>query len=229
MTTHRKPSGTSGYFHVTGDKPPEFNKLHFPEAKDEIEKLVVAGAIAVAQVTSPELYEMYGKPTQNPENHFDFSLKGQTQDEFLDLAEIVGPKGYASDGTYVVGEYVDRAFELIKKKAKKYGLSRKSAVHLLLYTTDWRYFISESAVTVLRAYCGRRQHHFKSIAYFAPSGMGDGALWQVYPAPSATPELGWIAEHQLRGNKVTNFDPASAQPLAEGGGLSFTMPTGKGS
>jgi hypothetical protein len=69
-----------------------------------------------------------------------------------------------------VGDFADAVFELVKKKSRKYGGRRRVPLHLLLYSTDWRFLLSESVITLVRLYCARRPHVFSSIVYYTSGG-----------------------------------------------------------
>ena len=111
---------------------------------------------------------------------------------------------------------VDNVWGVIQAKEKKYGARRSLAVHLLLYSIDWRFFLSESCISLLRLYCQRRKQHFASIAYYAPITLDEGILWQLIPLDVAL--LPQVDEATLRNNVVTNGNPTGLTATPDGMG-----------
>jgi len=183
-----------------------------------MEALILHGALKFSAGMEKPFYSLTGEPIQNLENDLDFQLPTISGIQHLDLAEIVHSMsngGYeGAPNKYKVGDMVDVVWGLIQAKEKKYGARRKFAVHLLLYSTDWRFFLSESCISLLRAYCLRRKQHFVSIAYYAPITADEGILWPLSPFDA----LPHIDETALRNNVVTNGNPTMLTATPDGMG-----------
>ena len=189
--------------------------------------MIMHGAVASAQSVRLDLYHLLAAPHQNEENSFDFTLPTVTGKEYLDLVEIVvmNKGGHASaPSTFNIGELADEVFALIKKKSKKYRIRRGLRLHLLLYSTDWRMHLNDSAISLLRLYSHRRQQHFKSIACFNPITTTHGVIWQVYPVPPdvAVEQLA-VSEAELRSRTLKQGAPMKwvATPDSSGVTMNF--------
>jgi hypothetical protein len=224
----RKPTGTSGPNKITAGSDPEFVRLKFPETKAEIEELMLSGAITAAKARNIDVYSLTEDPRHNDENNFDFDLPTSRGVEHLDLAEIALLKkrgGYTSGATvFPVGDFADAVFELIKAKDRKYGLSRNLPVHLLLYSTDWRFLLSESVITLVQLFCARKQHRFRSILYYAPITEAEGIAWQLYPSPLGPVEVAAVSELVLRGKTLHQADPTAIVATPDKMGATFHFP-----
>jgi len=185
-----------------------------------MEALILRGALKFSAGRERPFYSLIGEPIQNKENDLDFQIPTASGVQHLDLAEIVhsmAKGGYeGAPNRYRVGDMVDTVWGLIQAKERKYGERRKLAVHLLLYSTDWRFFLSESCIGLLRAYCMRRKQHFVSIAYYAPITVDEGILWPLSPFDAAS--LHQVDETALRNNVVTNGNPTKFAATPDGMG-----------
>jgi hypothetical protein len=63
-----------------------------PESKAQIEQAILNEALARASQLSLDPYGLTEPPAQNPESHFDFTLRTVRGVEYLDLMEIVAWK-----------------------------------------------------------------------------------------------------------------------------------------
>ena len=164
---HKKPSGINGFVSLSPGMHPQFQKIIFPEEKSNLEAMIFDAAIRVAQGMQPSFYDLSGDPTSNFENDFDFSLPFDGGVEYLDLAEVTF--GMESGGhvkappSHLVGDLVDAAWKVIQKKDDKYGDARRTTVHLLLYTTDWKFTLSRSCIRLLESYCAVRKHKLNRL------------------------------------------------------------------
>jgi len=185
-----------------------------------MEAMILGGALKFSAGMEEPFYSTIGEPIQNKENDLDFQLPTAFGMQHLDLAEIVHSMargGYeGAPKTYKVGNMVDNVWGLIQAKERKYGERRSLAVHLLLYSVDWRFFLSESCISLLRLYCQRRKQHFVSIAYYAPITLDEGILWPLSPLDTAS--LPQVDEAKLRSSVVTNGDPAAFTATPDGMG-----------
>lgn len=159
----------------------------FPDDKEAIERFIVAGTLTAAKFMRYNPYNLAGEPVQNPENDFDFTLPTKSGSEYLDLAEVApldGVRGYANaPANYNAGEFAESAWTVVKKKAAKYGMRRSIPVHLLLYSTDFRFNPSERVILLLQSYCARRQHRFRTVLWYRPIMADEGCSRQSFRRP----------------------------------------------
>jgi hypothetical protein len=225
----RKPRGTNGPVRLTSGELPAFMPVEHPDEKDAIERRIMVGAVGAAKAQSIPLYELVSEPIQNEENHFDFTLPTDTGNEFVDLVEVVLPGGYRqAAASYGVGAFADHMFSLVKKKALKYGMRRRSNIHLLLYSTDWKFIPSESVVALLTLYCFRRPHGFKTVAVVAPIDSDSAILWRAFPPFPSAAVIPTIDEKSLRKRVLHQGNPLGVVPTADGKGFHWTFPEQSG-
>ncbi len=186
----KKPRGTVGHVIIRPERRvAEFVPVEFPRTKAEIERYIVEQALDHAKEIGLNPYLLESTPVQNPENSFDFTLTTGLGEQYLDLMEIAPLEYFKASyeqapDHYKHGELVDFIYSKIISKSQKYGLSPRSIIHLLLYNTDWRFYVEERALNLLAYYCLCAKHCFKSILYFSPDSKAKGALASVYPRPS---------------------------------------------
>jgi hypothetical protein len=192
MSEKKKPTGVIGSIKIYPDgRPPEFNQVGFPQSKAEIEKHMVKLTISSAQKAGLNPYDLKGDPVQNPENSFDFMLPTKQGDQYLDLMEIApleqvkGSHEKAPDH-YNNGELADSIYSKILSKSQKYGSTPRSVIHLLLYTTDWKFRAGNGVLDLLAYWSLRDQHCFRSIVYFEPASSKDGDIVIIYPRSPET-------------------------------------------
>lgn len=183
----KKPTGVIGSITIHPDgRPPEFRQMKFPQTKAEIEKYILKLMISNAKKADLNPYDLKGNPVQNSENSFDFMLPTTQGDQYLDLMEIAplenarGSHEKAPDH-YNNGELADSIYSKILSKSQKYGLSPRSVIHLLLYTTDWKFQIGDGVLDLLAYWSLRDQHCFRSILYFSPKSSNEGDIIVIHP------------------------------------------------
>jgi hypothetical protein len=188
----KKPTGVIGSITIHPDgRPPEFKQVGFPQGKAEIERYILKLTILNAKKIGLNPYDLKGEPIQNPEDSFDFTLPSTQGNQYLDLMEIaslekVRGSHEQAPNHYNNGELADSIYSKILSKAKKYGQSPRSTIHLLLYTTDWKFKADEGVLDLLAYWSLRGQHCFKSILYFRPVSSNDGDVIVIYPRPVET-------------------------------------------
>jgi hypothetical protein len=215
--SRRKPRGVNEVLKVTGGHAPELIPNQLPVEKSAIEARMLDLALKAAEFMKMDLYGLVSPPVQNEENNFDFTLDTTSGTEYLDLVEIVLEGGYEGASTSIaVGEMADQIFEQIKKKARKYGTRRRSNIHLLLYSTHWKFLPSESVISLLSLYCSRKHHGFKTVAVMMPIMDEAAVLWKCFPAPPEITSTASEHEQALRARTLTQLDPRSAQSMPDG-------------
>jgi hypothetical protein len=96
-------------------------------------------------------------------------------------SHIIFKGGYEGTPTsYNIGEMVQKVLEDIQKKSEKYGRP-SSPIHLLLHSTDSRFFLRSEVLDLLALRISRHNHVFSTIKYVSPD---DGILEHVFPRPA---------------------------------------------
>jgi len=218
----RKPRGQIGP--ITVGEEGSFEAVDFPDSKDEIEAFILRTALRVGGKESTALFRLVGEPVQNPEDDFDFTLITESGPQPLDLAEIapLGSGGYKSArGSYHVGERADKIWELLAQKAMKYSRPEGEGPHILLYSTDWRFRVSDGVLDLVAYYCHRRGLCFHSVSYFAQSDETDGQFSTLFPrSPESFRDFNEAAR---RARQVMIGDPTSAKWGTDEEGNAFVV------
>ena len=90
--------------------------------------------------------------------------------------------------TYVHGDLADVIWSSIAKKSRKYGRRRTYEIHLLLYSTDWRFYVATGVLYLLAMQASANAHAFTSISYYRPDDQNKGEFQVIYPCPVSTLE-----------------------------------------
>lgn len=194
---HRKPTGELGSLRVSFGAATYF-VAEVPETKDEIENWVLDRALSASSSRGSVLYQLMGAPVRNLENDFDFTLPTARGEEYLDLMEAVDLRrraGYQNVPTsYNIAQMADAVFDKVMEKGRKYGTPAR-AIHLLLYSTDSRFFLRREVLDVIAFHASRYEHCFATIKYVYPDSNGTSLIDEVFPRPAAP---------------VVTFDPGRA-------------------
>lgn len=216
----KKPVGELGSINA-GAGSLQYQRAAIPETKEEIERWALDSALRAAKQVGAALYDLIGEPARNEKSHFDFSLPTATGTDYLDLMEVVLLKGqpYKNASTnYSIGEMAKQALDAITKKSKKYGRP-KSPVHLLLYSTESRFFLDDHVLDLLSVWLNREPPVFATVKYIFPETTGAGLLKHVYPRPNA--ELAHVEEARLASAMILMGDFRNARVESDG---SITIP-----
>ena len=223
--SRRKPRGLNAALKIKGAGQPELVPNVLPDEKAAIEARILDLTLKANEAQEVQLYELEGLPVQNPENDYDFTLPTTSGIEYLDLVEVVLKGGYQGAPTSIaIGNMVDQMFALVKRKARKYGMRRRSIIHLLMYSTHWKFLPSESVIALLSLYCHRKQHGFKTVAVMMPIMDDASVLWRCFPSMKPIADLSRQEELRLRARVLHQLGPADAKPTPEGGGVHWTIP-----
>lgn len=183
----RKPTGALGPIRVgAAREQSRFQPIGFPTSKLEIERYVLNLLLSSKPELRTDLYRLVGDPSQNPESHFDFSLPTSAGEEYLDLMEVAPLQRFRGSyanapGAYKDGDFADAVWAQIESKSKKYGTSATRRVHLLLYTTDWRFLVEDNVLDLIAFRASKGGHAFASIVYVVPMDERTGDVVVVYP------------------------------------------------
>src|SRR6266511_925242 len=69
----------------------------------------------------------------------------------------------------------------ILQKSSHYGSSRKERIHLLLYSTDWRFHPDRGVFQLLSLWLGQKRHLFRTVLHYAPLTQTTGDLIRLIP------------------------------------------------
>ncbi len=184
----RKPSGRTGPFEVQYDGAAsldlKWNRIPFPETKEEIEACVVQGFLGTAIWQG--ILSRGVRAAQNPTDDFDFCLDGDGSCRYLELMEVAPLDGpYASAaGSYRPYEMAREIVDNIHKKSERYaGVARCEKISLLLYLTHWAFVPNGTTIALMQYGCSEEPHSFEAIYYYRPSNAHAGMLSEIYPTP----------------------------------------------
>lgn len=185
MKQQRKPTGYIGPISISDEAGVEFDRIKFPVEKDQVENYVVELTLGALQRDGVDLWG--AGPQRNPENHFDFTLPASAGVEYMDLMEVApleGTGGFRNAPLeYNHGELADWVWTKLTQKAQGYGLPRKEAIHLLLYSTDTAFRLSEGVLEILAYCCSKVDRGFKSILYSVPEDRQSAFIYKIHPRP----------------------------------------------
>jgi hypothetical protein len=135
--------------------------------------------------------------------------------------------GYeGSPTTFPRKRLVNAIMSLIQQKGMHYGLNRRVKVHLLLYTTDFRFLVSDGVVLLAKLALQRNHYRFASVCYYAPIDKEAGVLQVLHPPPGGLPYVSVGDEGRMLEGVMTNFDPRQWHVDAEKGGFFQPVPPG---
>ena len=168
----RKPTGQLGKLEVNfGDKSSiSFEAIDFPDQKEDIEALFVERFFAQPLTHEYFPFEILDYE-QNAERNLDFTLRTSQGNKLLELMEIAplehiqGSYDEASN-SYNNAEFAISVHEKLMKKSDGYTSREESNISLLLYPTDYRFALSDTAVAWLQYLTITQAHYFECIFYF---------------------------------------------------------------
>lgn len=200
-------------------RDPTFHEIVLPHEKAEIEAAILQAGLATAALSGQDPYQLLQQPTQNDENHFDFTLRTAQGEEYLDLMEAAPLQHYGGSYEAVpqvlnVGELAAAVYELVLRKNAKYQGIWARPIHLLLYTTDWRLSLPPSVMTLLAHWFRTKSHGFATVAYFLPAGVVRPHWCMLFP--STDPELDDIDESQVAQRVAARIDPSEISKDSDG-------------
>jgi hypothetical protein len=193
----KKPTGEIGHVHVRG-RNVTFVPVSFPTTKPEIERFILDAALAERHwkpgMKKPtgkafELrahYGLKGEPIQNAESHFDFTLPTESGQTYLDLMEVallreVGGSFAKATSRYCLGDRADALWAEVSRKSEGYGTGPSSGVHLLLYSTDYRFDLGQGVSALLIHMLHARTHCFRSVVYCVPNPDFTASVRLLHP------------------------------------------------
>lgn len=226
----KKPTGRVGSLQFGGGTPAEYKPVVWPETKPGIEALVVARSFRASGVRGPDLRELYrlvAEPTMNPkENGLDVILDTDSGRQHLELIEAAplrsGAGSYAeAPKEYVVGKLAMRIFDTFVKKSRIYGYSTRG-VHLLVYSTDFRFELEGEVADLLSLWASRGTLCFQSIVYYGASSETVDRLTLLHPRPAT--ELKDLDEASLGRQIIYSVDLSTALAIPNGVAINPGLP-----
>lgn len=208
-----KPTGTSGLFRTTVDQSGTvsgaFEKIAFPESKDDVEDLFASRFIQSMNkhlATAGEKF-ILADPIRNVENDFDFTVTtsgGPAYLELLEAAPLTG-KYENAPASYKPYDYAQSVLAEIQKKSAKYPKTGVRDIFLLVYVTHWTFVLSETTVACLRYWLSRQPTVFRAVFSFSLFNAEEGTPRWLSPVP---PELiGDFNPEIVKENVCLNLDP----------------------
>jgi hypothetical protein len=172
----------------SADQKAEFQPISFPKDKAKREQFIVKFVTHGLRRSGHNPYKLTEEPIQNPESDYDFTLQTVSGTEYLELMEVaplegVGGSYQKAPGSYNHGELADFIYDKLIAKSTKYRARPLPRIHLLLYTTDWRFLVSYNVLRLVGYCCQQTEHSFKTIIYFAPQDATQGDAKILYPLP----------------------------------------------
>jgi len=206
---HKKPTGNKGSINFTRDEDKSslsWQKIRFPTDKVEIEKVFCDWYLK--KLRDSGLRDI--SVVKNEENDFDFTMKLPFGEVYLDLAEIVlGSQKYSpyenKSKKVDNAQFASAVVKIVDVKSIKYSALSRVPIHLLLYTTHWRFMPSDVLIRLLQYDLNRTNHRFDSICLICPLGTDDSLLWTLYPAPRSN--LTGIDFESIRKQSYYVLDP----------------------
>ena len=170
----------------SADQKTEFQPIRFPKDKAKLEQFIVKFFTQVLRRSGQYPDDLIGDPIQNPESDYDFTLKTVSGTEYLELMEVaplegVGGSYQNAPGSYNHGELADFIYDKLMAKSTKYHARPLPPIHLLLYTTDFRFVVTKNVRFLVGYLCQQTKHSFKTIIYFVPQDATQGDAKRLYP------------------------------------------------
>jgi len=184
----RKPSGKLGKLKFqSGDKNSiSFEKIEFPVQKDEIEAFIVERFLFHLSAEGYLPFEIT-RYEQNHINDLDFTLHTTYGKKYLELMEIAPLEhikgGYdKAPNSYNDYNFTESVYDKLMSKSASYQNTSESNIWLLIYPTDYRFVLSDTATALLQYWTITRSHYFEYIFYFTLFDETAGLLHWIYPS-----------------------------------------------
>ena len=186
----RKPTGVTGPVRIHGTFPDvqmEFQKVDFPLEKAEIETFVVESFL-LATKGKTVLKLPFVNLRRNSLDDYDFTDIGATRLTHLELMEMApmestGGGYYGAPSSYNSYDFARAICDKLLAKSSRYSVPAETRLVLLMYTTDWHFHLSETAVTFLQYLVGQVPHVFSEVYAYSPRSQTDGHPYLIHPVP----------------------------------------------
>jgi hypothetical protein len=173
-----------------GQHVKSFSQIVFPTTKPEIEKLVLDAALGT-NCRLREHYGLVGKPKQTREQDFDFTLLTADGETYLDLMEVAplsqtGGSHANGPRSYMAGERADAIWDALAQKSNRYGRPPASGIHLMIYSTDFRFRVGGAVGDILVHRAHHWDHCFRNIVYAHPLTATTAMVKYLFLLPEET-------------------------------------------
>ncbi len=187
---HNKPSGKNGIARVKiNPNSYVFVPIILPLDKASKENYFVERFV---QETKKVGFKIHSYKA-NQENDFDFILNiGNHEDVYLELKEVlpqITEKGspYETRNTSINNyDYANSVAKEIVAYSKKY--SSDKPLHLLLYTSDYKFALSDIATMLLKYFLKDQKLIFEYIFLYTPIDQTNGEVKLIYPSEQSFDE-----------------------------------------
>jgi hypothetical protein len=213
----RKPTGQTGPIRVSEGEI-SWEKIKLSQAKEEIEMYFAKRFVANEKVLQQTPFRFLGEPIPNQQNDLDFRIRTANGFKYMELMEAAPLEslmgGYEiAPSSYKPYDFASYIVSKIMGKSNAYAPTISRGILLLVYTTDWKFFVSDSTITLLQYWTCKTTHRFEGIFWYSPLDQENGVVHLIYPTPPAH----WkrFDPKKYRNNVVHNADPGSATLITE--------------
>ena len=163
---HVKPTGDIGQIKIYGNGQILFDKVKFPETKEEIEKQIMLSFVEKEKKQKILPFNIQGF-VQNEIDDFDFTLKTYEK-KYFELQEIAPLDFYGVNYKNAPSYYKDYDFaryvyNKIIDKNNSYSVDNEIGIYLLTYITDWKFVVSDTAISLLQYWLSKQEIIFKGV------------------------------------------------------------------
>ena len=225
---HSKSVGETGAVRVSnqnGIPLVTWERIAFPDNKSAQELLVAESFVRI-------LRQIEGKDAsvlQLKENDFDFLLREENGDIYLELQEIVirakRVSPYSSKEQIIQSEkFATTITSETTKKVIKYSGKQDRSTDLLIYDTHWQFSLSATVKKLVAYWLATKAHPFRRVHHLSMHDQNSGTVELLFPNAKI---LAGFHPRQAAGHKYVNFDPALALPLTQEDGsigVKFELP-----
>lgn len=187
MTSDKpKPQGVSGPIKI-GPDGVVWEVIHFPEAKDERERLVAELFIGafdhwVASESEPSLKPFSGLK-QNGENDLDFTVTTSQGVMLMELAEFAplkvhGPTFLKAPKSLHPSDKAPLAHSLIMGKSEHQGGAGR---FLIVYATEHAFWLDPPTIEILRRRFAAASPNFERVYWVSLHNLKDASASEIYP------------------------------------------------
>jgi hypothetical protein len=213
----KKPTGITGTARFGGPETSEFVRAKLPDDQRAVEQLAVDYALRDGPKSGCDLNAFYGlrrPPKQREPPGHDFDLDTVAGPQSLELITVAkGPFGRARLA-FVRGDRIADLLQEVMAKSVYYGGGPRKTLHLLIYSTDFRFHLDDDDIKLLALDLSRITHVFTSVVYYDFGDGQDGSVRVVFPAPAGLLEgLDYLTQ---RGVQISLGDLPNLIPIPQG-------------
>jgi hypothetical protein len=169
----KKPTGERDFWVIrkTGAHvESSIKRLHFPESKNEIEKLIMN--IFCKELDQEKCYKIISAPVKISDHDIDFHIKTSLGEMGVELVEDapLTKEGYKNlKSRYSAEERYEYLKGLIQTKSKKYEhYDKTQKKSLIIYNTDGKLGLIDSIRALVIKYCHTNKMIFDYVFYLNP-------------------------------------------------------------